>query len=165
MCWCRHQIYQDKSGTMEEKKTWWQRSGWIAVGGGVLILFIVTSFTGGQHSSTTASGAQATNGSSDLNTQLLPNTSGISIINKEGTDWTDCMVGFNGSTGWGFDNPPYQTRTLFTVPAGQTVQVSYQKITAQDGTIFDLTTHAINTIVLDCFRGTTSERSWVGTAR
>ncbi len=73
------------------------------------------------------------------------------------------MVGINGSTGWGFDKPPYQTHTLITIQSGQTVTVPYTRITAEDGTRFDYNTHAVNTVVVDCFKGSVNERSWVGT--
>src|ERR1700685_3007611 len=58
---------------MEEKKTWWERQGWIAVGGAVVLLFIIadtsgqinatnpTSTTNGDETQTTTSADPSTN--------------------------------------------------------------------------------------------------------
>jgi predicted nucleic acid-binding Zn ribbon protein len=110
-------------------------------------------------------GATTNSDHSDLNIKTLALSDGIQVTNQESSNWNNCMVGVNGSTGLGFDNPPYQTRSLLTIPAGQMITVPYSKLTAEDGSYFDHSTHAINTLVIDCFRGTTHERSWVGTLK
>jgi hypothetical protein len=110
------------------------------------------------------SASQSTS-STDLNIKVSSsNIKGLIITNLENTDWQNCMVGINGSEGWGFDNPPYQTRaTPLAIPAGKTITVPYTDITTQDGTRFNYSTHALNTVLVDCFRGSVSgQRYWIG---
>jgi hypothetical protein len=105
---------------------------------------------------------QSGTSSSDLKTKVSATNSGIEVTNLEAEDWQDCMVGVNGGTGWGFDNPPFQTHGQLIIPAGKTTTVDYRSLTASDGTRFEYSSHAVNTVVIDCFKGTTSARSWVG---
>ncbi len=89
---------------------------------------------------------------------------GITVANQETVDWTDCMVGLNGDTGWDYNKPPFKTRSPLTISAGKFILVPYEDITSDDGTRFDPSTHAVNTIVVDCFQGAgASERWWTGT--
>jgi hypothetical protein len=145
----------------KEKKINWSRV-WKIVG--VALLVIVGISVIGSSSNSTASGNNPSGeGSGDLNATVVPLATSIMVTNNETIDWTDCMVGVNGGTGWGFDNPPYKTRTQITFPAGTDKIIPDSSMSMDDGTIFDPTTHAINSIVVDCGGGTTNERSWVGT--
>ncbi len=131
-----------------------------------LTFWLIASVIGVFAILTGATGRGSSNtSSSDLHLEAVGNNVGIEITNLDSFGWQDCMVGVNGGTGWGFDNPPYQTRAPLSVPASSTVVVAYEKMSEEDGTIFDRSTHTVNTLVVDCFKGTTSERSWVGTLR
>jgi hypothetical protein len=100
---------------------------------------------------------------SDLNTKVYSSSNGIVITNLESATWSNCMVGINGSTGWNFDKPPYITHSPLTITAGETLTVPYTNITDQNGVRFNPISHAVNTVVVDCFENTINARSWVGT--
>ncbi len=129
----------------------------------LVVLILLTMLASSQLPAPKGSNQGNPSVSGDLSTKVSTDMQGVEVANLEANDWHDCMVGLNGSTGWGFDNPPYQTRAPLDIPAGQTTTVSYEQITTTDGTRFDNSTHAVNTVVVDCGKGTTSERSWVGT--
>jgi hypothetical protein len=105
---------------------------------------------------------KSSNDTAVLNAKVEQTHEGLEVTNQENVDWTNCMVGLNGSNGFGLDNPPYMTHADISLPANETTLVPYSEITSKDGTIFDLSTHAINTAVVDCFRGTGDQRFWTG---
>ena len=130
---------------------------------GVAVLVLI----GSSGNNTSSSGSSTAPNTSDLNVTAKTTLQSVNITNNEATDWTDCYVGVNGPTGWGFDNPPYRTQGAFwlgntTIPAAKTAEVDYTNLLASDGTRFDINTKAVTTILVDCFGDT---RSWVGTVK
>lgn len=131
---------------------------------GIFVCAVIIFWLGviGSASNHTTSGTSNTY--DDLKVSVQTTLKGLEITNNESADWTDCYVGVNGSTGWGFDSPPYRTRGAFwlgdtAIPAGKTIEVSYSNLVADDGTRFDINSQAVNTILVDCFH---NMRSWVG---
>jgi hypothetical protein len=100
-----------------------------------------------------------------LSADVKAGPEGLYVTNNESSTWTDCMVGLNGQDGWGFDNPPYQTRNLISLSPGDQTLIPFTKITTTDGTSFDLTTHTVNSVVIECFRGTPNLRDWIGQSK
>lgn len=146
-----------------KKKPWWKRTWVIILGGVVLVVLVASAAQNGAPQA--APDVPASSASSDLHASVRTTSDGIQVTNNESADWTDCFVGVNGSTGWGFDNPPYRTRGAFwlgsdTIPAGKTITVLYGMLTTADGTRFDIATHAVNTVVVACSSAT---RAWIGT--
>ena len=129
-------------------------------------LFFVSAIVLSSNNNSSSTGSSSVNSAppdnSDLNVSVQTNGKGMYITNKESSDWTNCMVGVNGSDGWGFDNPPYQTRNLVTLIHNQENFIPFTKITTSDGTQFDPSTQTINTSVIECFKGTPGARYWQG---
>lgn len=108
-------------------------------------------------------GTSATD-SSDLNANVSTNLEGVTVVNDESSSWLGCEVGVNGGCGWNFQNPPYQTHEQYTIAGGQSLTVPYGSMSSQDGTIFDPTTHVVNSVVVMCSMETSDviERSFCG---
>lgn len=104
--------------------------------------------------------------SADLNAEVSAGLNGVTIANTETDDWSGCEVGVNGSCGFNFDSPPYQTHqgSGYSILAGSSTTIPYEALSSQDGTVFDPSTHAVNSVVVMCSMGTSDrvERSFCG---
>ncbi|HUC01373.1 MAG TPA: hypothetical protein VMA75_00510 [Candidatus Paceibacterota bacterium] len=128
----------------------------------VMIMFVIgivgvtAEAIAGQGSSTTSN--------SDLQATVETTNDGISITNLESDSWQSCEVGVNGGCGFNFDNPPYQSHISFDLAGGASTTIPYSTLTSADGTRFDITTHAVNSIVIMCSMGANdrTERSFCG---
>jgi hypothetical protein len=136
----------------------------LIVVGGIFAIVVLGIIVGNSNSGGQSSAPTGSQDNSELKAGVIITSDGIAVTNEENADWTNCMVGLNGGSGWNFDNPPYQTRTNLTLPANKMTPVPFTKITTADGTIFDPTTHTISSMVVECFRGTGNLRDWIGTA-
>lgn len=128
------------------------------------LIFLGIIFVLGNIGSSTEQNSSTSTSLEDLKVSVSTTVKGLEITNNESSDWTNCYVGVNGPTGWGFYDPPYRTRGAFwlgsdTIPAGKTIEVSYSQLTAEDGSRFDINAKAVNTILVSCFD---KERTWVG---
>ncbi len=140
-----------------KQKNWVRRHPYFIFS--TLIVLLSLFFTNNSHNQ---SSSQVQNTDSDmLKAKIQADPYNLYITNLEGGNWTDCMLGLNGSDGFNFENPPYQTHNNFTVYPGKRLSVPLSTITLEDGTQFDPSTHAMNSIVLVCFRHSQT-RVWVG---
>ncbi len=132
------------------KGTW----GCLAVGCVLVVIFVIWSASqpSSTPSSNSGSSSQPNSQDTSLKAGITTDSDGVNITNQESVTWTDCMVGLNGSCGWGFDNPPYKTHEAFVIPAGGKVSIPYSELTTDTGTRFDTTTTDALGVSLVCFR-------------
>ncbi len=129
----------------------------------VMIIFVIGII--GVTAETISGQGASTASNSDLRATVEATNDGISITNNESDQWQSCEVGVNGGCGFSFDNPPYQSHISFDLAGGASTTIAYSTLTSADGTRFDITTHAVNSIVIMCSMGTSdqTERSFCGT--
>jgi hypothetical protein len=130
------------------EKTWWQKYWGVVVILGLIAFFVIA----GVGVSSNPREPQ------DLNASVVATQDGVYITNDEVSDWTSCMVGVDGSS----VDPMYQTQSTLTFVAGEKKLVSYQEMTTNDGTRFDVATHAVNNVAIICNPETTQTRYWSG---
>ena len=144
------EIQKLKPPKKTSKGTW----GCLIIGCVLVVIFIIWSASQPSSTPSNNSGSSSPSTSQDmlLKADITTDSYGVNITNQESVTWTDCMVGLNGSCGWGFDNPPYKTHEAFDIQAGQKVSIPYSDMSTDAGTRFDTTTTDALGVSLVCFR-------------
>lgn len=126
--------------------------------GGALVFFAIFAYF-------YKSAPQSTTNDLPLSARAAFDAQGLNITNNDQSDWMGCEVGVNANCATDMQNPPYQTEQQLVIDGRQTVKIPYSSLTAPDGTLFDPTTHAVNSIVIMCSMGTANQtqRTYCGT--